>query len=352
MANKVRIGFIGAGFVGQLGHIQLYKELEYVEMAVLCEARENLRVKAGNYYDFKKTVSHVDQIEASDCDGVVVVTRRQHVGPVVETLLRKGIPVLTEKPMCHTLEQAEALVSLAKEHKTQLFVGYTRRSDKAFGKSIEYIKKICKENKFGKLLRIEFFSRCGNSYQGQKPAVSIPEKYIKDIPSWNIAPSYVPEKQKMDYERFLNIYCHQVNELNCLIEQIPTLGELKIQYVNLSDIKNPSVFFLSDDVPVEFNFCELDHPDWFEWIDFTFDSAILRLVVPAAFKKDKAISLNEYNEGKWETRIEGKEWAFKSQAKNFASFLSLRKEKLLVLGRDATEDLRLVERIWKKYLET
>ena len=131
MDNKVRIGWIGSGFVGQVAHLANYVELPEVEIVGLAELRPQLGSLACRKYGIPKYFNHhVSLLEQSDLDAVVAIVRREHTAPVAHDVLSKGIPLFTEKPMAPTVDQAEKLVKTAEENSCLYVSGFMRRHDR------------------------------------------------------------------------------------------------------------------------------------------------------------------------------------------------------------------------------
>lgn len=77
----------------------------------------------------------LDGIQAA----VVVVPTRAHF-EVGREALERGIHLLIEKPIATTLEQADALVRMAKEHKALLQIGHVERFNRAVRAAMPYLE--------------------------------------------------------------------------------------------------------------------------------------------------------------------------------------------------------------------
>ena len=99
--KKIKIGIVGAGFIGQLCHIKNYHEIKNCEITALAEIRPELRKNVAKHYNIPRTYcSHEDLLEdCSDIDAIVVITKRTMTGPVAFDILEAGKPLLTEKQM-------------------------------------------------------------------------------------------------------------------------------------------------------------------------------------------------------------------------------------------------------------
>jgi predicted dehydrogenase len=90
-------------------------------------------------------------------DGVVVATPPSARIPIVEACLKAGLPVLSEKPLAHTLADARKLASLAAKHKkVPSFVAYCHR----FTPAVLAMKAMLNDGKIGTLVRLENAFAC------------------------------------------------------------------------------------------------------------------------------------------------------------------------------------------------
>lgn len=71
---------------------------------------------------------------------VVVVPTKAHFD-VAQQALERGIHLLIEKPIATTLEQADALVALAKRHGALLQIGHVERFNRAVRAAMPYLEK-------------------------------------------------------------------------------------------------------------------------------------------------------------------------------------------------------------------
>src|SRR5437764_15064842 len=80
MASKVRIGFVGAGFMGQLAHIRSYALLrEECELVALAEPRpRTAELVAARYGIGRVYRDHRELLESVNVDGLVAVQPYAH----------------------------------------------------------------------------------------------------------------------------------------------------------------------------------------------------------------------------------------------------------------------------------
>jgi len=134
--KAIRIGVIGAGALG-FHHVRLLRQQPGATLVGfhdssaerVAHVTKELGVKA--YADL---AALLDQVEAA----VIVVPTRAHFD-VASQAIERGIHVLIEKPITATLEQADALVRLARERKALIQVGHVERFNRALRAAQPYL---------------------------------------------------------------------------------------------------------------------------------------------------------------------------------------------------------------------
>lgn len=124
-----RIAVIGVGHLGK-EHARILAGLPEVELVGVADVNFEqaqavaLRVGTQAYRDYWPLVNLVDA-------ACIVVPTSQHAS-VAQEFLRRGIPLLVEKPLARTLAEAEQLVQLAEQTGAMLQVGHIERFNPAF----------------------------------------------------------------------------------------------------------------------------------------------------------------------------------------------------------------------------
>jgi predicted dehydrogenase len=126
--NKVRVGVIGIGYLGQF-HAEKFADIPEVELVGLVDADFNKasqlagKLKTHAFHDPTHLFGKVDAVS------IVVPTVQHH--RIAMQFLEQGIHVLLEKPMTVTLAQADELNDLAASRGTILQVGHIERFNPA-----------------------------------------------------------------------------------------------------------------------------------------------------------------------------------------------------------------------------
>lgn len=133
MGAKVRIGFVGAGFMGQLAHIRSYALLrDECELVALAEPRQQTaQLVAARYGIGRVYRDHRELLESEKLDGIVATQHFTHHAALLPELYPGVAHLFTEKPLAVGASTGDRLASLARESGCTHMLGYHRRCDPA-----------------------------------------------------------------------------------------------------------------------------------------------------------------------------------------------------------------------------
>lgn len=128
----MRIGFVGAGAMGQCAHLRNYASLEGCQVVALAEPRRELARRVAARYGVERVYDDAEaMIEAESLNGLVAPLPFDRHGIVVEPLYRHGLPIFTEKPLAASVEVGERLLTALARGGSWHMVGYHKRCDPA-----------------------------------------------------------------------------------------------------------------------------------------------------------------------------------------------------------------------------
>lgn len=135
--QRTRIAIVGAGFIGRrhVGFVRAVPDLELVGAADPAPAAAPWLAGQGvaHFEDFRR------MLEETRPASVVVATPNQLHEMVAVECLERGIPVLIEKPIAHTVESALRICAAVKRTGTQALVGHHRRHNPLMRAAREFI---------------------------------------------------------------------------------------------------------------------------------------------------------------------------------------------------------------------
>ncbi len=117
MADKVRVGIIGAGGIAQNAHMKGYETIpDTCEMVAVADLNEKVANEAAEKFGIKRIYSDYREMLADgEIDAVSVTTPNKfHKDPTIDAL-RAGIHVLCEKPLAMNAAEAKEMCAAARE---------------------------------------------------------------------------------------------------------------------------------------------------------------------------------------------------------------------------------------------
>jgi predicted dehydrogenase len=126
---RLRVGVVGVGHLGK-EHARILAGLPEVELVGVADVNAEQAETVARRWGTRAHSSYAPLLSQVDAATIVVPTC-QHF-EVAGAFLRRGIPLLVEKPLAADLQQADALVDLAVRHGALLQVGHIERFNPAF----------------------------------------------------------------------------------------------------------------------------------------------------------------------------------------------------------------------------
>ncbi len=344
-SDTVRIGMVGVGYIGQIAHLTNYVETEGCEVTAIAEIRPALRDAVRAHYGIPEAfASHEELLRDAEVDAVIAVTRRHHTGPVALDCLQAGKHLLTEKPMAATLQQAEQLAAAAEKAGVHYAIGYMKRHDEGVQMAKELLDKVTASGEMGPLTFARLYCFRGHHFYDRATAVGLGEARPEDLDAWPVAPDWLPEELHEDYDDFMNVCTHDLNLMRYLFDGTP-----KATYLDYRREGGSVALFDYGAFPAVFEFGMFEHEGWCEGVEVFFQRGRLTIELPPPLLKDTSarVTLQRGDDGGGtETLDAGHSWAFRRQAWEFIDDLREDREPL-ASGRDAVEDIRLAEDLWK-----
>jgi predicted dehydrogenase len=145
---RLRLGVVGVGHLGK-EHARILAGLPDVTLVGIADPNAAQAEAVAQRCGTQAYGDHRNLLEAVDAAVIAAPTVHHHA--VARDFLSRGLPVLVEKPLAATLEHADEMVALARQHKTFLQVGHIERFNPAF-------EELCRRPLRPKYLSSE---RCG-----------------------------------------------------------------------------------------------------------------------------------------------------------------------------------------------
>lgn len=341
--QPVRLGFVGAGFFGQVAHLRQFAQLESCQMVALAEMREDLRQRVADKYSIPhRFATHLEMLAKADIEGVVVVTARRAMGPIVLDCLNARKHVLSEKPIAGTAELAMQLSQAARRNGVIHAVGYMKRHDAGVQAAQQLLQSLLTTRDLGAMSYVRVHCFAGDAYCGENDYERSSHPLPTELPQWPLAPSWLAADQHAKYDRYLNTYCHNINLLRYLV------GEPSFHSALLTG-DTGLVVLNCNGVPALLETGLVQHSGWDEHVQVFFERGWVTIQTPAPLLRDVPATVTIYR-GDKDSPFERLElppsWAFRRQAEAFVADIRHGRN-TISCSEDARRDVQLVEDIWR-----
>lgn len=215
--HKVRIGFVGAGAMGQCAHLKNYATLPDCEVVAIAELRPELARKVAAKYGVPRVYpDHRAMLAVERLDGIVASQPFTRHDVLVPELLEAGAPIFTEKPLAASVEAGQRLLHAVENSGTWLMVGYHKRSDPATICAKAEIDRLKQSGELGRLRYVRILMPAGDWIaSGFTDLITTDEP----VPALECEPpaSDMDKATYDEYVSFVNYYIHQVNLMRHLV---------------------------------------------------------------------------------------------------------------------------------------
>lgn len=310
----VKIGFVGAGFMGQQAHIQNYAHLPDVELTALAEPKPATAAAVAKRWGISEVYdSHQSLLAQAHVDAVVAILPFSLHHAVVPDILRAGKHCLTEKPIGQNPQTAQTTAQLADDRGVIYHVGYMKRCDPATRFAAARIQDWRRREPFGPLRHLRVSMPPGDWIYGMEPGIRIDEAG-QSAATAEPTPAWMDEATAEDYVRFVNYYIHQVNLIRFLLGE-----DYTIRYADKSGVLLVAESATGVPITVEMAACEL-RDEWRETCTASFAKGEIELNLPAPLARQPGtirIYKNAEPHPVYEQPIMPPTWSMREQARLF-----------------------------------
>lgn len=125
--SKLRVAVIGAGSISEM-HLRSYQNNPDVELYAICDLNEErAKAKAEKYSISRVFTDYKELLTDASIDAVSICTWNNSHAPISIAAVEAGKHVLTEKPLCKTVEEALEVEKAVQRSGKTLQVGFVRR---------------------------------------------------------------------------------------------------------------------------------------------------------------------------------------------------------------------------------
>ena len=218
MADKVKIGFVGVGGMGQCAHLRNYAVLPDCEVVAIAELREKTAQAVARKYNVPRVYrSHEEMLAKEKLDGIVASQPFTRHGVLVPEILKAGVPVFIEKPLAGSIAMGEKILGALAASKAWVMVGYHKRSDPATACAKAEIDRLKASGELGKLKYLRITMPAGDWIAGGFSELINVKEDAKPQLDWEPPAADMSPELFKQYTAFVNYYIHQVNLMRFLL---------------------------------------------------------------------------------------------------------------------------------------
>lgn len=349
--GKLRLGYVGCGFMAQKVHLPNIASLDCCELVALAEVRPRLRQKVGSRFGVRKLYSsHAELAGDPEVDAVVVSGHYSGQGDIAAELLRAGKHVLMEKPMATSVEQAERILAAEREGRARLMVAYMKRYDAGNVLFKELLDRFRASGELGRITYVRNHGFGGDWTAGlDTPLDETDEPYPSSSTAW---PSWLPEKLRKGYIAYLQQYTHNVNLLRWFLG---AGSNVSVKAVELDPDGLTGVVVLDvAGVRATIESGWLTYHGWEEHTQVYFDKGWMKTEAPPLLLRNVPATVEVYRgDGPHKLRSEyfpsdGRTWSYKEELRHFVRCV-LDGSEFRSGASDSANDVRILEEIYRMH---
>lgn len=161
MAERMRLGIVGAGAMVQVGHLPALKRMKDVEVVGICDNDLPKARALADRFGIPDAYDDMEELVRYDAlDALLVCTPNHLHESHIAAALRAGLHVFAERPLALTAPAAQKLVKAAQKHDRQLMVGANHR----YRPDVQQLRSFVQSGELGDLESIRawwFLARAG-----------------------------------------------------------------------------------------------------------------------------------------------------------------------------------------------
>jgi len=347
MKKKIKISFIGVGFMSQIAHVRNFFNMKEVELADIADVDIEMAKHVKKSFGFKGNVyKDYNKLLENKPDGVVIVVQRPLVTKIIKEALKKNINVLSEKPPVYSIKDYNDCLKIQK--KNIWIKGFNRRWDGSLNDLKNNFLKYSKD--LGNLLTTEYSIKAGNTYLDQKHHSKpvLKSKFFGG--EKNNYPYFLPSKLKQLYEMHWNSTCHYLDLYNFFnfknLKNYNTMLGVNFFSTNFNAQLN------NEDVNCSINIVNSKVIGWYENLVFNFlhGQITIKFVSPLYTGSGHEVSIKNCSKSKYLILKKSNDNSFKNQAQGFINLIKGKS-----IGKQNSEEgifsIKTYESIWRKYLK-
>lgn len=160
MSENIRCAVLGLGRLGYWHAENLSKKIEGAELVAVADPLEGRAKQVAQKLDVPKWFENADDVfHSPDIDMVAIITPTPTHAEMIKKAAASGKHIFVEKPITHTLEEADEVIKVIRDNDVFCQVGFMRRFDSNY---VEAKRRIVAGD-IGKPIYFKGITRDGNT---------------------------------------------------------------------------------------------------------------------------------------------------------------------------------------------
>jgi len=349
--DKIRLGYVGCGFMAQKVHIPDFTSLPGCDLIALAEVRQELGRAVQSRFGIPKLYrDHQALLAAPDVEAIAVSASFMSQAEIARDALLAGKHVFMEKPMAISLKQADSMLAAAERTGARLMIAYMKRHDAGNEMAKAQIDAFRASGELGPVIYARSHDFAGDWIAGlDAPMETSGEPYPSLPPA---GPDWLPPEFLGSYLAYLQELTHNVNLLRWFLG---AGDNAVVRAVDLDDDGFTGVVVLAiGGVRAVIESGEISHYRWDDHTQVYFRDGWVTASSPPLLLRQVPADVEVYRAGSQQTFTRpipkpAWSWSYKREAETFVECL-LTGEAFRSPGEDARSDVRLFEEIYRAYL--
>ena len=161
MAERLRLGVVGAGAVTQVGHLPALKRIKEIEVVGICDNDVAKARTLADRFGIPDAYDDIEELVEYDALDALLICTPSHLHEShIQAALSSGLHVFVERPLALTAVGAQKLVKSAQRHERVMMVGANHR----YRPDVQQIRSFVQHGELGDLESIRawwFLARAG-----------------------------------------------------------------------------------------------------------------------------------------------------------------------------------------------
>jgi predicted dehydrogenase len=349
--SKIRLGYVGCGFMAQKVHLPNFKTVPDCELLGLAEVRTDLGQRVQTHFEIPRLYpDHHALLADPEIDAIAVSAGFMVQGEIARDALLAGKDVFMEKPMAISLAQADAILEASRQSGKRLMVGYMKRYDAGNELVKAQLDQFRSTGELGALTYVRNHGFCGDWIAGLDTPMQTSTEPMPDAPT--VGPAWLPAAYLKQYIGYLQQYTHNINLMRWLL----SAGDnVSVRAVDLNeDGYTGIVIFDMAGTRAVLETGSLSHYRWDEHTQIYFRDGWIQTWAPPLLLKQVPAEVEIYRAGKEQTFSRPVAqpawgWSYKREAEAFIRSLQTG-EPFRSSAEDTRTDVRLFEEIFRSHL--